>query len=62
MDFESHVRRIKKAKGFSICKCLDPWGEQMLYYGLYHNHIYTEGATTLEQLIKDNPELKNAMQ
>ena len=62
MDYESHIRRIKKAQGFSICKCLDPWGEQMLYYGLYHNHIYTEGAKTLEQLIKDNPELKKAMQ
>lgn len=61
MDFESHIRKIKKSQGFSICKCLDIWGEKMLYYGLYHNHIYTEGATTIEQLIKDNPELKNAM-
>ena len=38
------------------------WGENMLYYGLYHNHIYTDGYSTLKSLIQEYPELKNAIQ
>ena len=63
MKSEKYIREIKeKAKGFSICKCLDVWGESMVYYGLYHNHIYTEGYPNLKTLIKEYPELKNAIQ
>ena len=36
---------------------MDFYGENMLYYGLYHNHIYTEGFHTLEGLGAEHPEL-----
>lgn len=59
MDCVSYIKDIKqRATSFSICQCLDVWGEKKLYYGLYHNHIYTEGAETLEQLVQEHPELK----
>lgn len=63
VDAQKHIKEIKKrANGFSICRCLDFWGENMLYYGLYHNHIYTDGYSTLKSLIQEYPELKNAIQ
>ena len=63
MNIEKHLKEVReRANGFSICRCLDFWGESMLYYGLYHNHIYTEGYENLKALIKEYPELKNAIQ
>lgn len=59
MNIENYIKDIKeRANSFSICNCLDVWGNKKLYYGLYNNHIYTEGAETLEQLVKEHPELK----
>lgn len=62
VNTDKHIKQVKqKANGFSICRCLDLWGENMVYYGLYRNHIYTEGHTTLKSLIQEYPELKNAI-
>ena len=56
--YEKHIKEVKEiANGFSICHCMDFYGENMLYYGLYHNHIYTEGFHTLEGLGAEHPEL-----
>lgn len=56
--YEKHIKEVKQiANGFSICNCLDFYGENMLYYGLYHNHIYTEGFKSLTELGAEHPEL-----
>lgn len=63
MNYKEYIRTIKeKAQGFSICHCLDFDGENMLYYGLYQSHIYTDGYRSLKQLIKEYPELQKAIQ
>lgn len=59
IDWNDWCLEVKE--GFSICHCLDPWGETMLYYGLYHNHIYTEGYESLKTLVAEFPELQKAM-
>ena len=59
IDYDKWYAEIKE--GFSICYCLEPYGKEMLYYGLYHNHIYTDGYKSIKDLVKDFPELKKAM-
>lgn len=62
MNAEQHIREyLKFERGYSICHCLDFWGENMVYYGCYENHIYTEGFRKLKELIKEYPELKYAI-
>lgn len=62
MNYESYIREVKQIEcGFSICRCLDFWGDNMCYYGCYENKIYTDGFKRLEDLIKEYPELKKAI-
>lgn len=62
MDSKSYIKEyLRFQTDFSIVRCLDPWGEIMLYYGCFANKIYTEGYEELKELIKEYPELKKAI-
>lgn len=62
MDSASYIKDYLKFEcDFSICKCLDVWGEKMLYYGCFASKIYTDGYQDLKELVKEYPELKKAI-
>lgn len=59
LNIDKHIKEVKKnANGFSICKCLNFEGTEMVFYGLKNNHIYTNGYETIKELKNNHEELR----